>query len=947
MTFLFEFVCHKGWVELFYRQIKRYSVIVLLGIVNYTTQVNNDNEVFSQTVSVNPVKMTNSNDNKITDIDKVANNYFSALRTKSIIEPPMQYDAFPELHSVPPDLEMDFSRILHKPYFVQNIEWPVQAAFTPLATSIPIPEGIFTSALSKIPFQASALYRCKVSLMLQVSGTPMHQGILVASAQPINYIHGTSGYVSGSRTILNTLMAAPHVFLNANEANAVMLEVPFYFQTKLGYCMFPTDLTTKPNFTANFARVHFYVVNPLFAPSGASAKLTVSVYAMFTALEFYAPHVEPTWVTLPTTLELEGLVEDLSSAATKSIDGVFRVAKNFAGDILDSSRTAIRHFTGLHSPNYPELTQKESIVLRQNNNPVDVATQFEKLDPFFKFDRIMRDHMFDTTIDEMDVLHMLKKPQFVGQFLVKMDDAAGVLCFSRPITPLMEAYTVSLYDASNTALAPLNCSVGSSLQRTLALMSKFWKGGLRIHIQAAMSNFHFCKLSIARNYSPNYNQMNRFPAFADVNNLMTEVVEFSGGGQVQTIELPYVSAFNQLPVTVDYEANSLQHGMFYIYLNQPLIVNGTVSPSINFNVYISVADDFNLYGYSSLALGNLNYSYTAVTAAEEIESDLELESQATVVVNTQKDLLLPVSDDRTPGDVTEHRPLLSIRDWTRRMYSAQKLSYASTNLPIGQMLTFNINRLLGSTISNIPITLFNTYFPMSNLALLRKMFFGYRGGLKFKLVITGTTIAKAYFVPPTPGGVSNTSQWQLATPLPPNGTAPGTTNLRAELVSQFNTINQSTTIPVSRCAQTVSQERANYVKTSGADINVLKNIASECILEFEIPYMSAYRFVGSGYDWNQHSSVNLPACTDLGNIVLALDPEVIDSTSGISIEIFIGMDDTARLGYQVIAPQIVIPGVNLTTGACLAIPYCRTTATGNPTANVTPTNLACYYEKGV
>ena len=44
-----------------------------------------------------------------------------------------------------------------------------------------------------------------------------------------------------------------------------------------------------------------------------------------------------------------------------------------------------------------------------------------------------------------------------------------------------------------------------------------------------------------------------YPTYSEVTNLQTETLEFSAGGQVQTIDLPFVSNMEQLPVVSDYK----------------------------------------------------------------------------------------------------------------------------------------------------------------------------------------------------------------------------------------------------------------------------------------------------------------------------------------------------------------------------------------------------------
>lgn len=217
-------------------------------------------------------------------INPVASNYYSALRTRSVVEPDYIYTDFPVIRSVPKDLSIDYSRILNKPFFIKNINWSAAQNSGYLLDQITIPFDIIVNELSKYPFHTSVLYRAKVSLIYQVAATPMHQGTMIVAALPM----GTFTAMNfSSQSHFNKMMAAPHGFLYANESTAVRIQVPFYCNTKL----INTDLdsnTLHPNLTAgNYAEVVAMVMNPLAQPTSASESVTISVHAVFDDLEFY------------------------------------------------------------------------------------------------------------------------------------------------------------------------------------------------------------------------------------------------------------------------------------------------------------------------------------------------------------------------------------------------------------------------------------------------------------------------------------------------------------------------------------------------------------------------------------------------------------------------------------------------------------------------------------
>jgi len=827
------------------------------------------------------------------------------------------YEVFPKMDCVPEKLEMDFSRILNKPYFVTTIPWTTSNSFTNILSVVKVPLDIFSNSLALIPFEASTLYRAKIKLLLQVSGTPMHQGVVLAAAMPLGF--ATDPLFVTSAYIINSMMAAPHVYLSANEATSALLEIPFYVNTVLAKT--DIDLTTfNPNFSGtNYAEAVFFVLNPLVAPTSGSTSLTISVHAIFTEMEFYSPHTDVKYLPL-SGFEAQGFLSSIGVAATKAIDRTFLVARNLVGDILDAGRVGVRTLTGLHSPNNPGLVSKDHVVYRQNQNVVDKPTQYERLDPYAGFDRVCRDYIFDTARDEMDMQTLLAKPQYVGTFQVDSSDPSGVLLWSRPITPFQVSNNYTYF---NSLSQSINTTTFGTLQQVFYYLSRYWRGSLKIHLQAVMSNFHYCKLTFARDYSIRLGSLTGYPAFSDVQNLLTETIEFSAGAQVQTLDLPFVSAMNQLPCTLSWENIISQHGMYYIYLNQPLVTNGTVSTSINFNVYISAGDDFEYLGYA-VNPSRVHYpiSLSSLPVLSEIEDEFEAQAQASEIVNDQSEILLPNPTPLQFKSVDFH-PIVNVRDYLRRQYKVFSARYDPGSDPAYTgLFTFDVADLLGLRSSlDLPPTDTTSFSNVcSTLSIISKCFLGCSGGAKIKIVVNGTSSASAWYIPPNfsvdLGGVDPV--WGGDVPFP-NTTNPSFTqfnNMYETMRTYENNLD-----PEFSC-QSVLQERPNYFTGSILGINTRTATGhvpdNTSILEFEIPNMSPFRFMG---DISKVSRIVEPsvgqsvysnsATTDLGHIVLYIPHSVfVGSTdAGTGYSIYASFDDVARLGYQVFTPNLVIPAV--------------------------------------
>lgn len=875
---------------------------------------------------------------------ETVNKHFSTIKTRSIIEPDKMYDKFPQLACVPQALKMDFTRILNKPYYIATIPWSTSnlsgtELFTnsgaPFVNGFNIPDSIFLNSLSKIPFQASTLYRGKVRLIVQIAGTPMHQGCVLFSAQPVGFQVG----VSTASNRFNSLLAAPHVFAFANESTAVSLEVPFYFNTKLG----KTDLdnsTIQPNYSfGNYSQILATVLNPLQGPAGASTSLSFSVHAEFVDMEFYGPHVDVTYSPAPTLLA-QGIIDEFKKIGTGVIDTAFGTAGSITKDILDRTRGMVRAYTGLDAHNFPNITTKNHVVGRQMANIADMPKQFEKMDPYGEYDRICNDYLFDTERDEMLMREIISKPQLVGSFTVKAADTTGTLCWARGISPVSQAIK---YSYTNTEGEVITTSGWDNLFQTMYNMTRFWRGSIKIHIQSVMSNFHYCKLLVAKDYSIRKPGLSQYPTFGSVPNLLTDTLEFSAGGQVQTIELPYLSPLEVQPNTFDWNLIASQLGMYYIYLAQPLVVNGAVVSSANFNVYISAGDDFSFYGYSVNPL-RLILPYFAVEPPPALNAIRDLskeESEDAIIpqgdnisedakvpepVGSQKEVTFSEASQQLPYDTSIMRPVVSIRDMMRRMYLSTKFKLKGDEVAATKgVLSIDVASLLGIRAGSNTSTGGVRSSDSHTIRTLMNLFHGYSGGARVKIVVTGSSQATAWYVPPgymvqskNQTGTTGEQLWMSTTAIP-------SSNQQTLAVHQLFSPVQLGTAGQEFSIQTVLQEAPNIAINSFAS-NALYNDendqpASYCELELEIPNLSPYRFVGDYMSKAAPGLVtiaNTPT-SNMGYINVFVPQQFnTDGTiarGGLSFSIYVSTDDVARTGYQVHSPPVMRPAAIVGGGA--------------------------------
>nr|WPR18073.1 MAG: capsid protein [Crogonang virus 21] len=756
----------------------------------------------------------------------------------------------PRIANVPKALEMDYSRILNKPFLIQTLSWTSSTGSYSLLPKISLPSAALTNFLARVPFKSSCLYRMRACVMLQVSGTPMHQGLILASVTPSSLVpvHPTQ------------LLQGPHSFLNANESTSVCIEVPFYQRAPLARTN--TDLTNDTAVSPfDYADLRMMVLDPLASTGTASSSLTISIHVIIREAEFYVPKVsDATWVAAGSSeqkpvFEAQGFIGDLLKIPTRIFDGLAVGAKTVTGDFIDALRVGTRTLTGFHNPNSTTIDTRMIVTTRNFGNQVDQPTLVEKLDQHGQYDRIVQDYQFNTDQDEMDVSYVLRKPAYLGKFGINTADTSGTLLFAAPITPFIEVDSTQFY----------------SPMRLLYECSRYWRGTLKLHIQSVMTNFQYCKILVVRDYGGDKRVLTLHPEMNDVHNLITDTLEFSAGGQIQTVELPFCSQLEQLECTKSLSTNALSHGMVYVYLLQPLTTNGSVPTSVTFNAYMSADKDFQFYGY---AVDNVRHSYVPATFSGEVpefeaEADVTESNETTVGISGQQEVINEkVETEESYMRVDDFKPMTSVRDYMRRFVFARTLVLNSDAANNG-VTAVSINSIIANSGND------------SNgaVAAIKRMFFGFYGGYKFKLLIRGAQNCRIYYVPP--GSTYNTVNNRL------DATTPNTEWIKTKC--GFSTVSEK--------LGTVYQELPvthRFVNTQPS-LDVVE-------FEFAVPNMNPCRFVGGSASYNS-SQTNFDGA--LGHIIVCIPVQTTPNTA--IAEWYTGITDESRFGFQVFTPPYSIP----------------------------------------
>lgn len=317
---------------------------------------------------------------------------------------------------------------------------------------------------------------------------------------------------------------------------------------------------------------------------GLILRLTFSLFAEEESTEGFQPQ--------------SGLVNAITGGLSGLLDSTAAGIKKVTGDAIDVGRGLIKDYTGLHNPNVPEIHQR--VISTETNfvNNTDTPQFFEKLDPFTKFNRVVSEPIFGSTLDEMAITNIVTKKQFLGTFVVTVTDNIGQMKWARPISPFQGG------DGAVQANTAIQCYNNLEL---LHSFSRGWRGGLKLTIQSVMNNKQQCKLRVIKMYNPSVNVTTGYPSYKSIVNAPTHLLEFTQGGQEHEVKLPYLCRNDITPCASNTSFEAMFHGMYYIYVAQPLVVSDSSPNQVEFNIYLSGEDDLTFFGYSTAITYHANY----------------------------------------------------------------------------------------------------------------------------------------------------------------------------------------------------------------------------------------------------------------------------------------------------------------------------------------------------
>nr|UNY42166.1 MAG: polyprotein [Picornavirales sp.] len=799
----------------------------------------------------------------------------ASVTTRDIQEIDSPFNDYYMKVDIPDAYRVDAKAFIERPFYVDEVSFPDTAARYTLLTSTVkfLPGDIARSNPSVLNmFKMAAYGRPDLIINVSMAGTITHAGCILVGVLPPFPAYPTLVNVNNKK-LINTILSGPHAFLYANEATSVAIPVPWFCNTDLA----TTDMQSDDNYdptlditatNGNYATLVYMVLNPLTPSTGSSKILKIIVEACFKNFDLAVP--TPRFVEWAAQsgrfMPQSGIFSELSDFATGLLNSTADGIKTVAEDAIDAGRGAVKDYTGLHNPNIPNVQQRVVTTMTNFVNNTDVPQFFEKLDPNAQFNRIVKEPIFNSAIDEMSTTNITTKKQLIGTIQVTTDMSVGQLLWVRPISPFQGGLGNSTTDGS------IQCS------NNLELMHSFtrgWRGGLTLTIQSVMNNKQQCKLKVIKLYNPSVKITASYPVYRTVVNAPTHLLEFTQGGQEHRVELPYLCRNDITPCTSNTDTEAIFHGAYYIYIAQPLVVSDSSPTTIEFNIYLEGNSDLTFFGYTTA--NTYHDSYSIIPPSKQ---KFEAQSGTLKVMNEpQKQTHTTRIDDKEEQltHINRLMPLPDIRSLVRRMYKSQTYKYT-----LSANSTTTAQTQLGSFLGELPYSW--NYTPIETLS---RMYYGKTAGFKFRAMLSlvankpehnniDFANIRFYYLPQN---INALTAFKVITSAPPN------------LAAFSSPFIPSDCVPLP--FQILERESTTMNK----------------VYEFVIPDTSFYKFMGSPNKFmNFDTNANPPnlSQSDFGTLLIQFSNLLAEGDLNVILELYVGLTDESRFGFHTMAPPFVV-----------------------------------------
>nr|DAZ87916.1 TPA_asm: hypothetical protein [Phagogra virus] len=479
----------------------------------------------------------------------------------------------------------------------------------------------FPSVLRTFPnlvtrLSAFQFARFGVRLMIRMNGSSLHYGRLAFTIRP--FCNGNT-LVFYDNTV--SLLNFPTVSVSPSDPTTQHLEVPYL--NPRPFVPIVDMLTTNP-LPADSAffdfLIHVYV--PLSGPPGV-APVSYTVHFQLIDLELIGfsgkvadpgPYSNPPLFPAQNLRDLYGsnpfFTQSRKSLASKeandksesgclsstlakisSLAGVVSAVPGL-GEVAAPIGAIASFGSGLLSSlgwDRPLTTKVTEKVYQRRPNPnfgrgIDKAEML-CFDPENKVGSLFES--MGSSISDLEISRIVARPGFIQRLKIASTTGMGERIGWLPVSPV-----ATLISGPTTMTTGVVVNV---LETPLSLTARsfmFWRGSIRFHCQVVSSVFHSCRIRVV--YSPMYDDLDaNVYRSMNLTDMISQVIDIRGDVDFE-FTVPYCQPEQYRPVSTETMIGA-NNGCIAFFVVNPLAYPSLPIPDIYLNVWISGAEDFQLF----------------------------------------------------------------------------------------------------------------------------------------------------------------------------------------------------------------------------------------------------------------------------------------------------------------------------------------------------------------
>lgn len=429
--------------------------------------------------------------------------------------------------------------------------------------------------------------RATAVVRMVINAEPFHAGKLIMSFIPCH--DNLQGNVFRD-LCLNQVTQHPNVEIDCRESMC-MMRIPYI--TPADY--FDLATTTIP---ISWGKVDVHVLSPLKTGSGGISDLDVSIFVHFEDVELAAPTLPQSGLKIEkrknrpararavpiTAGESEALAKGPLSSALMTGAHIAEALASMPmlAPVATPASWVARGLSGVASWfgwSKPMVDSAPTSVARRmvpNMANATGSSLAPSLGLFHDTSLTVLDNLGGVPQDEMSFLYLKSIKAYTSSFTMNTTQTSDTALYNKSICPTLLGEYVS-YAGSTHGWACQSYPPGFYL----ANYFKYWKGGVRLHLKIAKTDYHSGRILIT--FTPGNNPTAPTTAAASVYSLR-EIVDIRQTSEF-VMDLPYL-------LNTPYQTNDGTSGFLKIIVLNELRAPAVVANSIDFVVYYSCCDDF-------------------------------------------------------------------------------------------------------------------------------------------------------------------------------------------------------------------------------------------------------------------------------------------------------------------------------------------------------------------